>query len=193
MSAIDRALARLNPPTIVAPPATAQNQKSFGRSSTPSTIEPSEDSDDGSCQATPRQRSSTGGSTEQVRGDTKSKTSSCDALASCGGTHNERYAEEPVDEHYWNCVEWAIWEIQEQLMSPGYYGYVSLPHWNRDYAAQLGSLRGFLTSRSDLFTVIPGKGKSYRVEAAAQAASKPHARRAQANYGWQQRTSTWAY
>jgi len=189
MSAIDRALAHLSPPTILAPPAAGQNQKSFGRSSTPSTMEPSEDSDDGSWQATPRQRGCTGGKTL----DAKSTTSGCVALASCGGTYNECYAEEGVDEDYWNCVEWAIWEIQEQLRSPDNYGYVSLPHWNRDYAPQLGSLRGFLTNRSDLFTVIPGKGKSYRVEAVAQATSKPRARRAQANYGWQQRTSQWAY
>lgn len=79
-------------------------------------------------------------------------------------------------------VWWAIQEINQQLYTAGNNGYVWIAHWNDTYFPRLGSLRAFLESRPDVFTVFPGKGKSYTVAPVSQPSSR--------NHSWHQRA--WA-
>jgi hypothetical protein len=60
----------------------------------------------------------------------------------------------------------AIREVQEQLVSPGDNGFIWIDAWNERYAWYLGSLRAFLEAHPEEFTVIPLRGKSFRVAAA---------------------------
>ncbi|CAJ1417222.1 unnamed protein product [Effrenium voratum] len=55
--------------------------------------------------------------------------------------------------------------VRKQLAQPGRRGFVWIDQWNEKYQKQLGNLRAFLESQPDVFTVKPGKGRSYRVEA----------------------------
>jgi hypothetical protein len=58
----------------------------------------------------------------------------------------------------------AIRTIKEQLSSGT--NRVWVPGWGQRFQAQLGSLRDFLESRPDKFTVIPGDGNKFTVEMA---------------------------
>jgi len=57
----------------------------------------------------------------------------------------------------------AVWEVEEQLYVPDNKGFVWIDRWNERYLRHLGTLRDFLESHPDKFTVIPGKGKGFRV------------------------------
>jgi len=61
----------------------------------------------------------------------------------------------------------AITEIEAQLQAPDNEGFVWIDNWNAQYLHYLGTLRNFLESRPDKFTVVPGKGKGYRVTLAS--------------------------
>merc|ERR1712217_786917 len=50
-----------------------------------------------------------------------------------------------------------IGEILEQLHTPGNKGFVWVDRWNERYSRHFGTLRNFLESRPDKFTVIPSK------------------------------------
>jgi len=57
----------------------------------------------------------------------------------------------------------AICDIQSQLRAPCNNGFVWVDDWNERYFRQLGSLRDFLDNNPDKFTIIPGRGRSFRV------------------------------
>jgi len=149
MSAVERALAK-------------EVLSAAKRPGTPSTAEPSDESDPGSAVATPR-------------GDTLSKRE-YERIHACELSRRQVPCDE-ADNTYWNeyggdasdsLAWWAIQEINQQLHVPGNNGYVWIANWNDVYAPYLGSLRVFLANHPDHFTVIPGKGRSYRVTAASQ-------------------------
>jgi len=58
----------------------------------------------------------------------------------------------------------AIRTVKEQLSGGG--NRVWVPGWGQRFQAELGSLRDFLESRPDKFTVIPGDGSRFSVELA---------------------------
>jgi hypothetical protein len=80
-----------------------------------------------------------------------------------------------IEEYAW----WAIEEISQQLSAPGNEGYIWITNWNETYAPFLGSLKAFLASRPDQFTIIPGKGRNFRVETAMSKSGKRHSRHPQ--------------
>jgi hypothetical protein len=82
---------------------------------------------------------------------------------------HDRYHQQIED-----CTWWAIEEIIHQLSMPENEGYIWIEHWNAAYAPYLGSLRSFLASRPDQFRIIPGKGKSFRVETAMPKSRNRH-------------------
>eukprot|EP00747_Dinoflagellata_sp_TGD_P067445 gnl/TRDRNA2_/TRDRNA2_155274_c1_seq1.p1 gnl/TRDRNA2_/TRDRNA2_155274_c1~~gnl/TRDRNA2_/TRDRNA2_155274_c1_seq1.p1 ORF type:complete len:307 (+),score=57.77 gnl/TRDRNA2_/TRDRNA2_155274_c1_seq1:68-922(+) len=57
----------------------------------------------------------------------------------------------------------AIREINEQLLAAGNQGNVWIAGWGSRYQASLGTLREFLESKPDHFTVIPGEGRKFTV------------------------------
>lgn len=57
----------------------------------------------------------------------------------------------------------AVAEIEEQLNAPNHDGRVSIPRWSERYEDALGSLRSFVKSWPDKFTVIAGEGRHFRV------------------------------
>mmetsp|Transcript_63764 Transcript_63764/g.149472 ORF Transcript_63764/g.149472 Transcript_63764/m.149472 type:complete len:364 (-) Transcript_63764:370-1461(-) len=61
--------------------------------------------------------------------------------------------------------EVAVRLILGQVSRPERKGYVWIENWNKRFQKELGTLRGFIESRPDLFQVKPGNGRSYRVEA----------------------------
>jgi len=63
----------------------------------------------------------------------------------------------------------AIFEIEQQLFAPGSEGFVWVNKWNERFLKRLGTLREFLESRPDKFSVIAGKGKGFRVAAVERA------------------------
>mmetsp|Transcript_82068 Transcript_82068/g.145465 ORF Transcript_82068/g.145465 Transcript_82068/m.145465 type:complete len:410 (-) Transcript_82068:139-1368(-) len=69
--------------------------------------------------------------------------------------------EETTD--YQTLKENAISLIEEQLQSKWSDGRVSIPNWKETYYNALGSLRQFLESCPEKFSVTPGYGKSYTV------------------------------
>jgi hypothetical protein len=56
-----------------------------------------------------------------------------------------------------------ISDILEQLSAPGKNGFVWVESWNERYRSLFGTLRSFLEGHPDIFTVIPLKGKAFRV------------------------------
>jgi len=60
--------------------------------------------------------------------------------------------------------------IEGQLWQPERKGYVWIDEWKECYQKQLGTLRSFMESHPDKFTVKAGRGKSYRVELCEQPA-----------------------
>lgn len=57
----------------------------------------------------------------------------------------------------------AVAEITRQLNHPKNTGNVWISSWNREYKDLLGTLREFLESQPDMFTVIPVNEKKYTV------------------------------
>lgn len=57
----------------------------------------------------------------------------------------------------------ALAEIEEQLNTPNHDGRISMARWSERYEDVLGSLRSFVKSWPDKFTVIPGEGRHFRV------------------------------
>mmetsp|Transcript_11667 Transcript_11667/g.27528 ORF Transcript_11667/g.27528 Transcript_11667/m.27528 type:complete len:355 (+) Transcript_11667:127-1191(+) len=74
-------------------------------------------------------------------------------------------AEDKVGSGNSELEEEVIELVRKQLAQPGRKGFVWIDQWNEKYQKQLGNLRAFLESQPDVFTVKPGKGRSYRVEA----------------------------
>lgn len=66
----------------------------------------------------------------------------------------------------------AIHDVMEQLHTPGNQGFVWIPKWNEHYSWHLGTLRNFLESHPEKFTVVPLKGKGFRVAVARQTNEK---------------------
>lgn len=123
------------------------------RSPTPSTVVPSDESDTGSRETTPREHRIEKPAHPRGRGD-RSR-----------GATQEDVVNSP-DEHWDDASDfawWAVEEINDQLNTPGNNGYVWISHWNNVYAPYLGQLRTFLESHPDKFAVISGKGRGYRV------------------------------
>lgn len=65
--------------------------------------------------------------------------------------------------HFDEIVATAIHEVEDQLYTPGNNGFVWVDKWNEQYLRYLGTLRNFLESHPNRFTVIPGRGKGFRV------------------------------
>lgn len=59
--------------------------------------------------------------------------------------------------------EKAIKEVTRQLKSPKSTGNVWISSWNSEYKDTLGTLRDFLETRPDLFTIEPINEKKYTV------------------------------
>lgn len=69
-------------------------------------------------------------------------------------------------------AERAMAEINRRLRSPNSDGKVRIPTWNERYGGCLGSMRKFLESHPDVYTVLPekeGKFRVYLAHAAVQA------------------------
>jgi len=66
----------------------------------------------------------------------------------------------------------ATQEVLEQLYTPGNEGFVWIDSWNERYLRHLGTLRCFLEGHPDTFTVIPLKGKAFRVAPANKASHR---------------------
>lgn len=130
------------------------------RSATPSTIEPSDESDVASGATTPRKRRP---SKFAHKHDRRQSSSARWTAKEEGGSTDWDIGN--AEDLAW----WAIEEINQQLGTPGNNGYVWITSWNQTYGRQLGSLRTFLESRPDQFTVKPGKGKGFRVASASVA------------------------
>lgn len=64
---------------------------------------------------------------------------------------------------YDDLADSAVQEIERQLRIPERAGFVWIDNWNSQYLKHLGTLRQFLESRPDKFTVVPSKGRGYRV------------------------------
>jgi len=141
-SAASRALAQLWNGSLVHENFT----KAPDRAGTPSTEDPSGESDRGSADTSPRMY-------ENTRWDINEWD---DGNWPCSNGD--------VNDYAW----WAIKEIKQQLNAPGNSGYVWISNWNKVYASYLGTLRTFIESRPDHFVVIPGYGKGYRVSLAHQ-------------------------
>lgn len=71
------------------------------------------------------------------------------------------------------CVAAAIREIKDQLTAHGNKGNVWIWKWGERFQEQLGTLREFLESRPDKFTVIPGEGRKFTVEVAGKSQDTP--------------------
>mmetsp|Transcript_39247 Transcript_39247/g.73202 ORF Transcript_39247/g.73202 Transcript_39247/m.73202 type:complete len:361 (+) Transcript_39247:186-1268(+) len=67
----------------------------------------------------------------------------------------------------------AVRLIQAQLAQSGRKGFVWIDKWSERFQKQLGTLRTFIESKPDLFTVKPGRGRAYRVEAVVQSQTCP--------------------
>lgn len=125
------------------------------RSSTPST-DTGSDYADGSMQATPR------GEEHLQKKMMQCRTSMTHAAAKT--THTSSIETE------------VILEVQTQLRTLGNQGFVWIDAWNEKYLRRLGTLRSFLEKHPDKFTIIPLKGKGYRVALAGRAC-RPKSRR----------------
>lgn len=169
-SAVARALEILTAETSTSSKGLSISMGAFNRCATPSTNEPSDNSDTESGVYTPRQH--TVSTFAHSRGREKDYQDIADS---------SEYAQaDDVNDYAW----WAIEEINQQLCTPGNRGYVWLPHWNDTYFTRLGMLRTFLESHPDEFVVIPGMGRSYRV-ASASATSCYHTQKS----SWRQKAS----
>jgi len=83
------------------------------------------------------------------------------------------------------CKSSAIEEIEEQLLSPGNDGRVRISLWDQRYGRCLGSLKNFLASCPDKFTVIPGDGYRFTVTPVCKATNGSHLGSIVANAIWE--------
>jgi len=60
----------------------------------------------------------------------------------------------------------VIREVKVQLDTPDNRGFVWIDKWSELYSKHFGTLRNFLEMHPDKFTVLPGKGKGFRVASA---------------------------
>jgi len=144
---------------------------SKGRPSTPSTTEPSDESD----------------SSPKLRRSSKKGQGSRHGHQSRSQEPSEASDETDLNEHTpvtRDCSWWAIEEINQHLSMPGSNGYIWMPNWNDIYAPSLGSLRDFVESRPDQFTVVPGWGQTFRVTRAFQSSSHDHSSYSKAKGQW---------
>jgi len=79
----------------------------------------------------------------------------------------------------------AVNEIEQQIQMPDWSGLLWIENWNEHYFAHLGSLRTFVESRPDKFTVVPGKGRSYRVTLASGAPAQTNPWRPRTQAYWE--------
>lgn len=181
-SAVARALDLLAAETAIKEKELASGATNW--SPTPSTGEPSDESDTGSGTTTPRSQTSSKLAHARSRGQRACTQDAAEEEEQHEETEGSTWNEYGGDAEVF--AWWAIEEINRQLGTPGHNGYVWLAHWKETYAPHLGTLRTFLESRPDKFTVIPGNGRSFRVASALPVKASSYASR---KSSWRQKAT----